>query len=120
MVEVGTQRQPCTEQDWESCNHCESEEARDDHWRRLGVGAEDVVDLWQLSVAEGCCRDSEWRGGVPIDLKGEDPGVERLGRAERCDGDLCRQWSRGGNELVRKILVRLLIVRCLSMFDKTL
>jgi hypothetical protein len=105
MADVGTQCRPETQQDRESGSDCGGEDNGDDLRGRLGVFAEDVVDLGVGGVAERCL----WDGEGYIDVAGhgqiEDLLLVRCRRAECADDDGCGNRLRGSEELVGKVLV---------------
>lgn len=62
--------------------HGEHEDGRDDLGRVLGIGAEDVVDLGLLAVAQGRLVDDGRRVGVAGQLDVEEGLVEALRGSE--------------------------------------
>lgn len=82
VVEVCADGQPHTQEGRQSCQNGESKDGREDSRGRLGVAAEDVVDLGQFAVAERGLGKAERHVGVADDRQVEGVVVVGLGRAE--------------------------------------
>jgi len=80
--------------------HGKHEEERDDFGRALGVRAEDVVNLLELSVAQGLLvLGGSLRRGVELNLHIEDGSVEALGGSEGGEHERSGEGLRGAQVL---------------------
>lgn len=82
VTEICAEEQPCTDKSGQASQHGKSEDGREDGGRRLGVAAEDVVDLGQFAVAERRLGDAQGHISVAGDGQVEGVGVVCIGRAE--------------------------------------
>ena len=105
MADIGTQCRPETQQDGESGSDRGGKDNGDDLRGRLGVFAEDVVDLGVGSVAKWCLGDGEGHIDVAGHGQVEDLLLVRCRRAECANDDGCRNRLRGSEELVGEVLV---------------
>ena len=105
MADIGTQCRPETQQDGESGSDRGGKDNGDDLRGRLGVFAEDVVDLGVGSVAKWCLGDGEGHIDVAGHGQVEDLLLVRCRRAECADDDGCGNRLRGSEELVGEVLV---------------
>jgi hypothetical protein len=87
VADIGTERRPETEQNGERSGNGSGEDERDGLGRRLGVLAEDVVDLGLGSVTERRLGDCERYVGVACDSQVKDLLLVGRGRAECCNDD---------------------------------
>lgn len=100
VADIGTERRPQTEQNGEHGSNSSGEDECDDLGRRLGVFAEDVVDLGLGSVAQRRLGDGERYIGVAGDGQIEDLLLVGRGRAECSNDDRGGNWLRSSEELV--------------------
>lgn len=105
MADVSTQCRPETQQDGESGSDRGGKDKRNDLRGRLGVFAEDVVDLGVGSVAEWCLGDGEGHIDVAGHGQVKDLLLVRRRRAECANDDGCGNRLRGSEELVGEVLV---------------
>lgn len=111
VADVGAKRRPGTEENGEGSSDGSSKDEGDDFGRRLGVLAEDVVDLGLGSVTERRLGNGEGNVGVAGDGQIEDLLLVGRGRAERSNDDRGGDRLRGSEELVGEVLLCLGTVR---------
>jgi len=107
VAEVCAEEQPCTNKRGQTSQDGESEDGGEDGGRRLGVAAEDVVNLGQFAVTERSLGSAQGHVGVAGDSQVEGVGVVGIGRAERGDQELGLDRVGCGQELEGKVLLRL-------------
>lgn len=82
MAEVCAEEQPGTNENGQTSEDGEGEDAGQDGGRRLGVAAEDVVDLGQFAVTKRSLGGAQGRIGVAGDGQVEGMSVVCIRRAE--------------------------------------
>lgn len=107
VAEVCAQEQPCTNKSGQTSQDGKGEDSREDGRRRLGVAAEDVVNLGQFAVTERSLGGAQWGIRVAGDSQVESVGVVRIRRAERGDQELGLDRVACSKELEGEVLLRL-------------
>lgn len=93
VADVRTQRRPETKEDRQGSSNSGGEDKGNNLRRRLGIVAEDVVDLGFGGVAQRCLWYGEGHIGVAAYGQVKDLLLVGRGRAE------CSNNDRGGNRL---------------------
>lgn len=107
MVEVSAQEQPSANKGRQTSQDGEGEDAREDGRRRLGVAAEDVVNLGQLAVAKRRLGSAERHIGVAGNSQVEGMCVVGIRGAKRGDQEFGLERGVCADELEGEILLRL-------------
>lgn len=107
VAEVCAEEQPCANKSGQTSQDGESEDCGENGWRRLGVAAEDVVDLGQLAITERRLGGAQGHIGVAGNGQVEGVSVVCIGGAERGDQKLGLDRVGCGQELEGKVLLRL-------------
>lgn len=105
VADIAAQSGPETQQDRQGSGNGSGEDDGDDLRGRLGVVAEDVVDLGGRSVAQRGFGDGERDVGVAGDGEVEDFLLVGCGRAERSNDDGGGDWLGCSEELVGEVLL---------------
>lgn len=105
VVEVGAKKEPGADKYWQSGNNSKGEDRRDDLGWRLGVVAENVVDLRKSTVAQRCIWSCDNSFGVTSNLDVQDFAVVRCGGAKRGNDDLGLERLLGCEKLVWEVLL---------------
>lgn len=107
VIDVCAHGTPRTEQHNERSSYSSSEDQCEYLWRRLRIGAENVMDLLALSITKGRFRSDERAIGIELDVQVKRLMLVRRRAAEGSDDDRGFDGRARGQELVRKVLLRL-------------